>query len=70
MATYEFRVDGRLSEQVREAFCDMRVEELPTGARLSGEVTDESHLMGILAQLDALDLVVVSARRLPLARRE
>jgi hypothetical protein len=65
MATYEFRVDGRLSEQVREAFCDMRLEELPSGARLYGEVTDESHLMGILAQLVALDLVVVSARRVP-----
>ncbi|HEV7210549.1 MAG TPA: hypothetical protein VGN47_02420 [Blastococcus sp.] len=65
MATYEFRVDGRLSEQAREAFCDMRLEELPSGARLYGEVTDESHLMGILAQLVALDLVVVSARRVP-----
>ncbi|MGZ4566153.1 MAG: hypothetical protein ACXVFZ_04870 [Blastococcus sp.] len=65
MATYEFRVAGRLSEQVREAFCDMRVEETSSGAFLYGEVTDESHLMGILAQMTALDLEVVSARRVP-----
>lgn len=43
----------------------MRLEELPSGVRLYGEVTDESHLMGILAQLVALGLVVVSARRVP-----
>jgi hypothetical protein len=62
MATYEFRVNGPLSDKAREAFCDMRIEELPAGARLYGEVTDESHLLGIIAQLTALDLVVVSAR--------
>ena len=26
---YEFRVDGRLTDQAREAFCDMRIEESP-----------------------------------------
>jgi hypothetical protein len=60
---YEFRVDGRLTDQAREAFCDMRIEELPAGARLSGEVIDEAHLMGILAQCRTLGLVVVSANR-------
>jgi hypothetical protein len=62
MTTYEFRVDGALSEKVREAFIDMRIEEMPAGARIYGDVTDESHLLGIIAQLTALDLVVVSAR--------
>jgi hypothetical protein len=60
---YEFRVDGRLTDQAREAFCDMRIEELPAGARLSGEVIDEAHLMGILAQCRTLGRVVVSANR-------
>ena len=62
---YEFRVDGRLTDQAREAFCDMRIEEFPTGARLYGEVIDEAHLMGIMAQCRTLGLVVVSANRAP-----
>jgi hypothetical protein len=61
--SYEFEVDGWISEQAREAFCDMTIEELPAGARLYGDVTDESHLLGIFAQFRSLGLVVVSARR-------
>jgi hypothetical protein len=60
---YEFHVDGRLTDQAREAFCDMRIEEIPAGATLYGEVIDESHLLGIMAQCRALGLVVVSAQR-------
>ena len=63
---YEFRVDGRLTDQAREAFCDMRIEEGPGGAILSGEVIDESHLLGIMAQCRTLGLIVVSARRVAL----
>jgi len=66
--TYEFRVDGRLTDQVREAFCDMRIEEMPSGARLCGDVIDESHLLGIVAQCRTLGLVVVSAHRVPRRR--
>ena len=61
--TYEFRVDGRFTDQAREAFCDMRVEELSDGVILYGDVIDESHLLGILAQCRMLGLVVVSAHR-------
>jgi hypothetical protein len=60
---YEFRVDGRLTDQAREAFCDMRIEEGRTGATLYGDVIDESHLLGIMAQCRSLGLVVVSAHR-------
>jgi hypothetical protein len=63
-SNYEFRVDGRLTDQAREAFCDMRIEELPDGASLYGEVIDESHLLGIMAQCRTLGLVVVSAHRI------
>jgi hypothetical protein len=66
VTTYEFRVDGRLSDQVREAFCDMSIEELPAGARLYGDVTDESHLLGIIAQFRSLGLTVVSAHQVTL----
>ena len=47
---YEFRVDGRLSEESRTAFVDMRI----TGRRqtiIDSEVLDESHLHGIIVQL-------------------
>jgi hypothetical protein len=66
--TYEFRVDGRLTDQAREAFCDMRIEEVPSGATLYGDVIDESHLLGIMAQCRTLGLVVVSAHRVSGAR--
>jgi hypothetical protein len=69
MSLFEFRVDGRLTDQAREAFCDMRIEEDPVGAILCGEVIDESHLLGIMAQCRILGLVVVSAHRIPSAPR-
>jgi len=61
---YRFRVEGRLTDQAREAFCDMRIEEFPAGATLSGQVIDESHLLGIMAQCRTLGLVIVSAQRI------
>jgi hypothetical protein len=65
---YEFRVDGQLTDQAREAFCDMRIEERPSGADLLGNVIDESHLLGIMAQCRVLGLTVVSAHRTPGSR--
>jgi len=62
---YEFRLDGQLTDQAREAFCDMHIEEITAGATLYGEVIDESHLLGIMAQCRTLGLVVVSAQRMP-----
>jgi hypothetical protein len=57
---YEFRVDGVLSDEARSNFVDMRIIELPPQTVLDGEVIDESHLHGILAQLAALGVPVVS----------
>ena len=68
--TYEFPVDGRLTDQAREAFCDMRIEEFPAGATLCGTVIDESHLLGIMAQCRTLGLVVVSAHRVSSDQRD
>jgi hypothetical protein len=61
-------MDGQLTDQAREAFCDMRIEELPSGATLLGNVIDESHLLGIMAQCRVLGLTVVSAHRIPGSR--
>jgi hypothetical protein len=63
-STYEFRVEGQLTEQAREAFCDMDIEESSVGAALVGRVIDEAHLLGIMAQCRTLGLVVVSAHRI------
>ena len=62
---YEFRVDGRLSEEARAAFVDMRITEAPPQTVIDGEVLDESHLHGIIVQLQALGLTVVSVYPVP-----
>jgi hypothetical protein len=67
--TYEFRVEGPLTDQAREAFCDMDIDELPVGAALVGDVIDEAHLLGIMAQCRTLGLTVVSAHRIAGSRR-
>ena len=62
---YEFRVDGRLSEEVRTTFVDMRITEAPPQTIIDGEVLDESHLHGIIVQLQALGITVVSVHPVP-----
>jgi hypothetical protein len=57
---YGIRFDGRLTEQDRAAFSDMQIVDTPAGALIYGEVIDESHLHGILAQLRVLGLSVTS----------
>jgi hypothetical protein len=62
---YEFRVDGRLSEEARAAFVDMRITEAPPQTVIDGEVLDESHLHGIIVQLQVLGITVVSVDPIP-----
>ena len=68
VSTYEFRVEGQLTEHAREAFCDMDIEESSEGAALVGTVIDEAHLLGIMAQCRTLGLIVVSAHKIPGSR--
>ena len=67
MATmrYQFRVDGRLTDEARAAFSGMQISEVPSQTVLEGEVVDESHLHGIIVQLQVLGITVVSARPIP-----
>ncbi|MCP3819264.1 hypothetical protein NLX86_14475 [Streptomyces sp. A3M-1-3] len=62
---YEFRITGRLSRPIAEAFPEL--EELPTPPQtlLFGPVTDEAHLYGLLLRFQDLGLHVVEMRRLP-----
>src|SRR5690606_39586026 len=55
MTRYEFRVEGRLTQEARTAIGAMRITEVPPETVLDGEVVDESHLHGIIVQLQALD---------------
>jgi len=58
---YEFRVDGVMSDEARAVFADMQLPELPRQTLIDGEVMDESHLRGVIAQLSALGLNLISA---------
>jgi hypothetical protein len=64
---YEFRVAGRLSERAQGAFTDMSVHDAPPETVISGEVVDDAHLHGVLAQIQNLGLHVVSVLQIPSA---
>ena len=64
---YEFRVAGRLSERAQGAFVDMSVHDAPPETVISGEVVDDAHLHGVLAQIQNLGLHVVSVLQVPSA---
>ena len=67
---YEFRVAGRLSERTQGAFLDMAVHDAPPETVISGEVLDDAHLHGVLAQIQNLGLHVVSVLQVPSAPPE
>ncbi len=64
---YEFRVSGRLSDRAQGAFADMAVHDAPPETVISGEVLDDAHLHGVLAQIQNLGLHVVSVLQVPSA---
>ena len=62
---YQFRVNGRLSEEAHDALAGMRITEAPVQTIIDGEVLDESHLHGIIVQLLTLGITVVSVNPVP-----
>jgi hypothetical protein len=62
---YEFRVQGRLSEDVAGEFDELEVSEALPETVMHGDVLDEAHLHGILARFRSLGLRVVSMREVP-----
>jgi hypothetical protein len=64
-ARYEVRVNGRLSERARGAFCTMGVRSVPPQTIMFGELADQSDLRDLLALCSAMGLEVVSLQRLP-----
>lgn len=57
---YEFRVAGQPTDHTRAAFPDMSVEEAAPETIIVGTVLDDAQLHGVLAQIQALGLRVVS----------
>jgi hypothetical protein len=66
---YEIRVSGTLPEDVAAEFGDIHVVETAVSTVLSGDLADQSALLGLLARLRALGLTVLEVRR-PLAATE
>jgi hypothetical protein len=64
-ARYEVRVNGRLSERARGAFCTMNVRFVPPQTIMFGELGEQSELCDLLALCSAMGLEVVSLQRLP-----
>ena len=62
---YEIRVEGQMSETLSAAFPELDSSLAPRQTVLSGEVTDEAHLYGLLARFQSLGLHVVEMRRIP-----
>ncbi|WP_328675365.1 hypothetical protein OG905_21490 [Streptomyces sp. NBC_00322] len=62
---YEFRVTGRLSRPIAEAFPELEEVAAAPQTLLFGPVTDEAHLYGLLMRFQDLGLHMVEMRRLP-----
>ncbi len=64
---YEIRVEGHLAERWSDWFDGLAICPQPNGETLlSGEISDQSALFGLLNKIQALHLVLVSVeRRLP-----
>jgi hypothetical protein len=62
---YEVRVNGRLSERARRAFCAMDVALVPAQTVVFGNLPEATGLADLLALCRAMGLEVVSVRRLP-----
>lgn len=62
---YEIRVEGHLSDRWTAWFDGLIVQNEPNGeTRLTGLLTDQAVLFGVLTKLHNLNLILVSVARL------
>lgn len=61
--TYEVRVSGLVPADALEDFGDVNVTTTSVCTVLSGSLTDQAALLGLLARLSALGLDVMEVRR-------
>ena len=62
-AQFQIRVRGRLGETLLNAFPTLRAEARAGETVLSGALRDEAALHGVLAEIEALGLVLLELRR-------
>jgi hypothetical protein len=62
---YEFRVTGRVSTALAEAFPELDRVLIPRQTLFFGTVTDEAHLYGLLLRFQDVGLRIEEMRRLP-----
>ena len=62
---YEICVGGHLGDTLRYAFPGMEAQARGADTVLSGVLTDQAALFGVLAQIEALGLELIDVRRLP-----
>ncbi len=62
---YEIRVEGHLADRWSDWFEGLAIQAGPAGeTTLSGPVTDQAALFGLLAKIQALNLTLVSVNRI------
>jgi hypothetical protein len=61
---YEIRVEGHLAEHWTEWFEGLTIRNDPNGETiLSGLITDQAALFGVLAKIHDLNLILISVNR-------
>jgi hypothetical protein len=62
---YQIRVRGHLGETMRSAFPTLQARTRGDDTVLTGVLTDQAALYGVLAEAEALGLELIDVRRLP-----
>lgn len=62
---YQIRIRGRLGQTIRSAFPVLRARVDGSDTVLTGVLTDQAALYGVLAEAEALGLELIEVRRLP-----
>ena len=63
---YDIRVEGRLSDRWSPWFDGLTIQIEPNGdTKLTGLLSDQAALYGVLAKIHNLNLVLISVARLP-----
>jgi hypothetical protein len=63
-SNYEFRIKGRLSDSVSDAFQDFTTSVKPAETIVRGDLRDQAELHGVLERIRSLGLELIEVRRL------
>jgi hypothetical protein len=63
--SYEIRIRGRVGDSVLASFDDMDAAIRPAETVLTGEISDQAQLHGLLERIQLLGLELVEVRQVP-----